>query len=227
MRILVLTHEFPPVGGGGGHVAKDLCQGLSELGHEIKILSAGILGGIHGETGSSEKEYEIIRVPTLRRDPSRASILAMVSYIINSVFRGFFLCKRWKPEVIHVHFAVPVGPIAWVLSKMTGIPYVLTVHLADIPGGTPDKTDWWFRFIQPFTFPIWKHAKQVSAVSQFTRSLAHNHYQIPIKVIHNGVGIQKFKPGKIAVHNPPRIIFAGRFSPKKSNFSYSNFGLTR
>jgi UDP-N-acetylglucosamine:LPS N-acetylglucosamine transferase len=38
MRILVLSHEFPPVGGGGGHVAKDLCQGLSELGHELRIF---------------------------------------------------------------------------------------------------------------------------------------------------------------------------------------------
>jgi glycosyltransferase involved in cell wall biosynthesis len=215
MRILVLTGEFPPVG-GGGHVAKDLCQGLSELGHEIKILSAGILSGIHGGTGSSEKAYEIIRVPTPRRDPSRASILAMVSYIINSVFRGFFLCKRWKPEVIHVHFAVPAGPTAWVLSKLTGIPYVLTVHLGDILGRTPDKTDRWFRFIQPFTFPIWKHAKQVIAVSQFTRRLAQNQYQVPIKVIHNGVDIWKFKPERMAVHNPPRIIFAGRFVLQKN-----------
>jgi len=55
MRILVLSHEFPPVGGGGGHVAKDLCQGLSELGHEIKILTTDLLGGIHEEDGISEK----------------------------------------------------------------------------------------------------------------------------------------------------------------------------
>ncbi len=216
MRILVLTHEFPPVGGGGGHVAKDLCQGLSELGHEIKILTAGILGGINDETGNSEKAYEIIRLPTLRRDPSRANLLAMVSYIIISVFRGFLLCINWKPDVMHVHFAVPAGPISWVLSKLTGIPYVLTVHLGDIPGGTPDKTDKWFRFIQPLTFPIWNHAKQVIAVSQFSRSLAQKHYQVPIMVIHNGVDIRKFKPENNIAHDPLKIIFAGRFVPQKN-----------
>lgn len=216
MRILVLTHEFPPVGGGGGHVAKDLCQGLAELGHEIKILTVDLLGGIHEEDGISEKEYEIVRMPTLRRDPSRASLLAMVSYIINSIFRGFLLIKRWKPEVIHVHFAVPAGAAAWTLSKMTGIPYVLTVHLGDIPGGTPEKTDRWFRFVKPLTHPIWNDADQVIAVSQFTRSLAQNHYQVPIKVIHNGVDTSLFDSGKIIVHYPPRIVFAGRFVPQKN-----------
>ena len=216
MRILVLTHEFPPVGGGGGHVAKDLCQGLSELGHEIKILTADILGGINGESDNSEKAYEIIRLPTLRKDPSRANMLAMISYIIVSVFRGFLLCMNWRPDVIHVHFAVPAGPISWVLSKLTGIPYVLTVHLGDIPGGTPEKTDKWFRFIQPLTFPIWNHAKQVIAVSQFSRSLAQKHYQVPINVIHNGVDIRKFKPENNIVHDPLKIIFAGRFVPQKN-----------
>jgi len=216
MRILVLSHEFPPVGGGGGHVAKDLCQGLSELGHEIKILTADILGGINDETGTSENAYEIIRLPTLRRDPSRANMLAMVSYIIISVFRGFLLCMNWRPDVIHVHFAVPAGPISWVLSKLTGIPYVLTVHLGDIPGGTPDKTDRWFRFVKPFTYPIWNDAYQVIAVSQFTRGLAQKHYQVPIKVIHNGVDISLFDSGKIIVHQPPKIVFAGRFVPQKN-----------
>jgi len=163
-----------------------------------------------------KKEYEIIRMPTLRRDPSRASMLAMVSYIINSAFRGFLLIKRWKPEVIHVHFAVPAGAAAWLLSKMTGIPYVLTVHLGDVPGGTPEKTDRWFRFVKPFTYPIWNDANQVIAVSQFTRGLAQKHYQVPIKVIHNGVDTSLFDSGKIIVHQPPKIVFAGRFVPQKN-----------
>jgi glycosyltransferase involved in cell wall biosynthesis/uncharacterized membrane protein YbhN (UPF0104 family) len=174
------------------------------------------LGGIHEEEGISEKEYEIIRTPTLRRDPSRASMLAMVSYIINSVFRGFLLIKRWKPEVIHVHFAVPAGAAAWLLSKLTGIPYVLTAHLGDVPGGTPEKTARWFRLVKPFTYPIWNDADQVIAVSQFTRSLAQKHYQVPIKVIHNGVDTSLFDSGKIIVHQPPKIVFAGRFVPQKN-----------
>ena len=40
MNILVLTHEYPPIGGGGGKVAQDLCQGLVKRGHNIPVLTA-------------------------------------------------------------------------------------------------------------------------------------------------------------------------------------------
>lgn len=40
MRILVLSHEYPPVGGGGGRVAQDICTGLVRRGHELTVLTA-------------------------------------------------------------------------------------------------------------------------------------------------------------------------------------------
>lgn len=216
MKILVLVHEFPPVGGGGGHVAKDLCEGLYTLGHEIKVLTADLVGGVAEENNISRPNLDILRIPTIRKDLARASLVAMSSYIISSIIHGYFLIRKWKPDVIHVHFAVPAGPIAWVLSKITGVPYLLTVHLGDVPGGTPDKTDRWFKMIKPFTTPIWNGANQVVAVSQFTRHLAKQTYQVPIEVIHNGVDIGQFDTGNICVHNPPRIVFAGRFVPQKN-----------
>ena len=216
MKILVLTHEYPPVGGGGGHVAKDLCEGLSYLGHEIKVLTADLVGGVAEENRISEPNFDLLRIPTFRKDLARASLVAMSSYIISSIIHGYFLIRKWKPDVIHVHFAVPAGPIAWVLSKITGVPYILTAHLGDVPGGTPDKTDRWFKMIKPFTTPIWNDANQVVAVSQFTRDLAKQTYQVPIRVIHNGVDVSHFKSGPIQIHNPPRLVFAGRFVPQKN-----------
>ncbi len=44
MKILVLIHEFPPVGGGGGRAAQDICQGLTERGHEVTVLTAHLKG---------------------------------------------------------------------------------------------------------------------------------------------------------------------------------------
>ena len=40
MRILVITYEFPPVGGGGGRAAQDVCIRLARHGHEVAILTA-------------------------------------------------------------------------------------------------------------------------------------------------------------------------------------------
>jgi glycosyltransferase involved in cell wall biosynthesis len=216
MKILVLTHEFPPVGGGGGHVAKDLCEGLSTLGHQIKIITADLMGGVSEESDLTEQKFSLIRIPSLRRDLARASMPAMISFIISSVIKGFFLIRKWKPDLIHVHFAVPSGPIAWILSRLTGVPYLITIHLGDIPGGTPKKTDQWFKFIQPLTYPVWRRAERIIAVSSFSRQLAIKHYQVPIDVIHNGVDLSLYQSGEITVNHPPKIVFAGRFVPQKN-----------
>ena len=40
MRILTLSHEYPPIGGGGGKAAQDLCIGFAKAGHEVKVVTA-------------------------------------------------------------------------------------------------------------------------------------------------------------------------------------------
>ena len=35
MKILVISHEYPPIGGGGGQVVADICTHLAERGYSI------------------------------------------------------------------------------------------------------------------------------------------------------------------------------------------------
>jgi glycosyltransferase involved in cell wall biosynthesis len=92
----------------------------------------------------------------------------------------------------------------------------MTVHLGDIPGGVPEKTGNWFKWMLPFTYPIWRDAKRVVAVSAFTRQLALEHYAREIEVIPNGVDLARLRPAAIQVNEPPRIVFAGRFVAQKN-----------
>lgn len=213
MRILTLIYEYPPVGGGGGRAAQDICQGLVKRGHQVKILTAH-----WGDLPFREEQngLEIIRIKSLRRLPYKADLKAMMGFVTASLFSAPGIIHRWKPDVLHVHFAVPTGASAFCLRLLTGQPYVLTAHLGDVPGGVPEKTGGWFRWIYPFTPPIWKTAAEVVAVSEFTRSIALKHYDVPIQVIPNGVDLENFDPGEIKVSTPPRIFFAGRFAPQKN-----------
>ncbi len=213
MRILVLIHEYPPIGGGGGRVAQDLCLGLAKRGYEITVLTAHFQGLPLDETAGGVR---VIRLKSLRREPYKASVLAMGAYLLTGWYTGLKLARQWEPDLIHVHFAVPAGALAWSLGRWTGIPYVLTAHLGDVPGGVPEKTGRWFRWIYPFTPPIWRGARRVIAVSEFTRQLAGRHYPVPIDVIPNGVDLSDLDPGKIHPGEPPQIIFAGRFVPQKN-----------
>jgi glycosyltransferase involved in cell wall biosynthesis len=117
---------------------------------------------------------------------------------------------------MHVHFAVPAGASAWFLSRTCHVPYVLTAHLGDVPGGVPEKTEQWFRWVYPFTPTIWRSAEKVIAVSQYTRQLALEHYPVEIEVIPNGVDTKALDPGAITPGHPPHIVFAGRFVEQKN-----------
>jgi L-malate glycosyltransferase len=213
MRILVLNHEFPPIGGGGGRAAEDICRGLARRGHDVTVLTTYIKGLPYKE---KKDGYQIVRISSLRIQPYRASLIAMAAYVLAGLWPGYRAIRLLQPDVIHVHFAVPAGVLAWALSKLTGIPYVLTAHLGDVPGGVTEKTGEWFRWVYPFTRLIWQNASHIAAVSEFTRSLALENYSVEIQVIPNGVDIAALKPERICVNDPPCIIFAGRFMPQKN-----------
>ena len=213
MRILVLNHEFPPIGGGGGRAAEGICETLAKRGHEIKIFTSHIKGMTYHEERDG---YQIIRIPSLRTQPFRASLISMIAYVLAGLWAGPRLIRVFQPDVIHVHFVVPAGALAWILSRITGIPYVLTAHLGDVPGGVPEKTGDWFRWVFPITRLIWRDASVRVAVSEYTRGLALKHYAEEILVIPNGVDVKALKPNSMQVNDPPVIVFAGRFMPQKA-----------
>jgi glycosyltransferase involved in cell wall biosynthesis len=140
----------------------------------------------------------------------------MLTYVLAGLGAGLRLIRLDRPDIMHTHFAVPSGALAWMLSLLTDIPYILTAHLGDVPGGVPEKTGKWFRWIKPFTNPIWKRAKKVIAVSEHTRQLALQHYSVDVEVIPNGADVTHLEPNKIVVNTPPRLVFAGRFVPQKN-----------
>ena len=212
MNILVVTYEFPPIGGGGGRAAQDICLKLAQNGHGVRILTSHLKGLPYQEHAEG---LDIIRVPTARRLAYKASLMDMSGYVISGSFVGLRGIADWKPDIVHVHFAVPSGPVAWTLWRFSKVPYILTAHLGDVPGGVPSKTDRWFRWVYPLSHPIWKNAAQVVAVSEYTRQLAATHYTVDIKVIPNGVDLALLDPGEIKIHHPPQIVFAGKFVPQK------------
>lgn len=211
MRILVLNYEFPPVGGGGGRTAATLCAALAERDHELKVITSMAPNLARSETLDG---YQVLRVQAGRRSRFRASFASMAGFVAGALLPAIRMARSWRPDVIHAHFAVPTGVLAFPLSKITRIPYVLTVHLGDVPGGVPQKTDRWFRFVFPFTPPIWKGASKVVAVSKHTKALALRHYAVDIEVIPNGVQLRSGAAKQVS--DPPRLIFAGRFQSQKN-----------
>ncbi len=213
MRILTVIHEFPPIGGGGGRAAYDICCELAARGHDVTVLTAHMDGL---PLDDMQDGIRLVRIPSKRTEAFSASFATMFAFDLAGLWAGLSLIWRFRPEIIHTHFAVPAGALAFALSLLTGVPYILTAHLGDVPGGVPEKTAYWFRWLQPFTKPIWRRAKQVVAVSEFTRQLALKNYPVDIRVIPNGADFTHLVTERIEVNKTPRIVFAGRFVSQKN-----------
>jgi len=123
----------------------------------------------------------------------------------------------WRPHLVHAHFAVPTGVLSFFIHLLTGIPYVLSTQLGDVPGGVPYQTDHLFKWLKPCTVPIWRAAAMVTAPSDHIRTLARQSYPgVPMEVAYNAVDLEGQPASPVAPHHPVRLIFAGRFSPQKN-----------
>jgi len=213
LRILTLCYEYPPIGGGGGAVAKSVAERLAERGHEVRLITGGMRQLPRRETING---IEIHRTLPSRRRADRCTVPEMAAYLALAIIPAFRQIASWYPHVMHAHFAVPTGALAFALSRFRDVPYVITAHLGDVPGGFAEQTAGLFRWMKPWTIPIWKHAAGISAVSEHVRDLATKAYDVPVQTILNGVpttGMISAPPG---VHDPPHIVFAGRFVSQKN-----------
>jgi glycosyltransferase involved in cell wall biosynthesis len=140
----------------------------------------------------------------------------MGQYVLFNSLPAWRGVRAFKPDLLHVHFALPTGVVGYWVHRLTGVRYVLTAHLGDVPGGVPEQTDRLFRCLGPLPRPIWRRAARRVAVSTWVRDLAIEAYGQPVSVIPNGVRLGGTRPAPTGPHDPPRLLFAGRFSVQKN-----------
>ena len=130
MNILVINYEYPPIGGGGGVLCKDISEGIAAKGHRITVVTCH-----YGSLKKSEdlRGVTIFRVPVLmRKKQTVASLTSMISFVPMCVWKVKELMKSNTYDLINTHFAIPSGPAGQYLSRRYNIPNVLTILGGDI-----------------------------------------------------------------------------------------------
>ena len=213
MKILVLCYEYPPVGGGGGRMAHNVGAALVRRGHSVRVQTVRMPDLPEQEVRDG---VEIFRTSGFRRRADFCTVPEMFGYLATSFLPSLRHIREWRPDIVHAHFAVPTGALALAGKVLTGVPYVLTAHLGDLPGGNPDQTGGLFRVLNPFIRPIWKNAAGISASSSFAAGLAREAYGVDPRIILNGISME----GKVADARPPsqplELAAIGRFNPQKN-----------
>jgi glycosyltransferase involved in cell wall biosynthesis len=191
MRILTLSYEFPPVGGGGSKVVHGLARELVAAGHEVDVVTMAFRGLRRRERVDG---IEVHRVPCWRRSAAVCQPLEMASYLGRAFPYVVRLARERGYDVNHTHFILPDGILALALARRLDLPYVLTPHGSDVPGYNPDR----FTRLHRLTLPVWRDivggaARLVSPSEHLAGMIRRHAAGAPLDVIPNGIDVARFR----------------------------------
>jgi len=186
LRILFCNFEYPPLGGGGGVINALLAEELAKK-HDVTVLTSRCMG-LPEE--STENGVRIIRLAVmLRKQQSAASLVSLLSYVVNGLIQSGRLSQKHAFDVINTHFVLPTGPVGQRLATIAGIPNVLSLHGGDLYD--PSK------FLSPHRHLIFRvmvrrllqQATTVVAQSSNTIQNAHKYFikDLPVELIPLGI----------------------------------------
>lgn len=212
MRILILNSEYPPIGGGAGNASAHIADQFERMGHTITVVTSRFGALPHREDRGGMTIY---RLPGLRRRQDRSNPLEQVIFILSASLWTMSRIPRFKPDATLAFFGVPSGPVAWLLKKLFGIPYIVSLRGGDVPGFRPYDFHLYHRLVAPFLRVIWRNAAAVVANSGGLRQLANAFdpgFEIP--VIPNGIDLESYKT-RDREWSFPRLLSSGRIVHQK------------
>lgn len=193
MKILVLNYEYPPLGGGGSIVTKELCSMLASHGNEVDVVTMGYrkLPMFEENEGVS-----IYRVKCWRSRQRVCHPWEQLSYCINA-YR--YINKNLnvnKYDFVHCHFIIPTGMIALWLKNKYGINYVLTSHGSDVIGHNNSRFYILYKLITPYWKKILKNASKITAPSPYLVNKIHaTSSNVEVCLVPNGIKTADYRSG--------------------------------
>ncbi|MEW5961595.1 MAG: glycosyltransferase [Chloroflexota bacterium] len=161
---------------------------------------------------------EVRRTPVLRQRQEYCSTFEMATFVLSGLWFGLFQVREFKPDLVHVFFGIPDGPIGWVFKRVYGLPYLISLRGADVPSDEVKRFARHYQLLRPLIRWLWRDADALVAVSNGLRSYARETVpDLPIEVIPNAIELSVFTPPRQRHHEGPlRLLFVGRFNAFKN-----------
>jgi glycosyltransferase involved in cell wall biosynthesis len=194
MKILLLNYEFPPMGGGAGRATFNIARELVQRGHDVDVLTSGIIGL------SSVEDLEgvtVYRVKSCRKNIHDCGLLGAFVYVFFAYFKLLKLVRKNDYDILHYFFSMPTGLLTFFPGKHKKIPYIVSIRGSDVPhyDRFNRRLELIHSLLKPLTKRIWNKAKAVVALSKSLRQTAlETDPEQEIDIIRNGISTEIFKP---------------------------------
>jgi glycosyltransferase involved in cell wall biosynthesis len=174
MKVLMINYEYPPVGGGGGVLCRDLAEGMVDRGHEVSVVTSQFENSPRSEEVNG---VTLHRVPVwMRRQQNVASMASMLSYVPMAIGRGGELLAGRSYDLINTYFAVPSGPAGCYLSWRYDLPDVLHILGGDIYDPSKSLSPHRIPFLRGTVGKMMQWADRVVAESTEVENNARRYY---------------------------------------------------
>lgn len=213
-RVLLVNYEFPPIGGGAGTATAGMARALAELGCDAVVLTSRF----RDQPAHEQRDgYTIRRVRVVRRHADRCTPAEMVTFMVSAAVAAVRLTRHWRPQLTIAFFGIPGGPVAWLLRRVRGTPYIVSLRGGDVPGfDCAPRISLYHRAATPVLRFLWPRARAVVANGSGLRDLALRvSPDLAVQTIPNGVDAPRTLP-PAAANEPPRVLFVGRLAYQKA-----------
>jgi L-malate glycosyltransferase len=220
MKILVINHEYPPLGGGGGIFCRNLCEAWAKRGHQVFVVTS--------RAPSLKKEERIAGVDLYRcwaggkRLKQKAGFLNLLFFTLSGFFSSWRFLRKHKPDFLNVHFAIPAGLIGYWLQFFFGSKNILTLHGADIYDPSRKMSGHRWKLTRWSISLIINKATQTIASTQEIKKQAEKYYRFrkKIKIIPLGLPendfLEKASKDYNSSEEPLHLITIGRLIARKN-----------
>jgi glycosyltransferase involved in cell wall biosynthesis len=143
-KILILSHEFPPLGGGGGRILSFLCGELHRRGYEATVLTAA-------PPAASRKSFPfpVVYFPTVRRAQFQTSVPAMLLFIAQAVL--YCLTRKARGfDMLLSNMSIPAGIAGIIARRLLKVPHVIWYHNTEVTQNRASGAGLLFRWAHLF-----------------------------------------------------------------------------
>lgn len=189
MNVLMLNYEYPPLGGGGAAVCRDISEKLVAKGHFVTVITMNMRG---------LKEYEVIngvhvhRVKCWRSKEKVCHPWEQMTYCISAFNYINHKVDIDSYDVIHCHFIIPTGLLAYWIKKKYKKEYILTAQGSDVIGHNNKRFKTLYSIIKPGWIKIVENAKVLTAPSDYLIDKIHKTIQKECVLIPNGLCLKDY-----------------------------------